>query len=487
VPATSVRTADRLFPNNPIESSTEDFQCMFDDILSSENEILFITGDKKVWAKASDEDLLLLTAESAATTILPNLDFQRCLFNMVSSTRGNVFRETVWLSASKIRVSINGALNPDLMVWADYSDASGTKLKDDHLGTNVYIRPKRPALTALEDDWRVGPFSVINQTLSLKYGSIGEDITERDIEFYARGTQATGEENIDVNCFGQGGARRGSLSKEDDYPAGFGINTTVITGETLLAITFKSSIERFAGYNKGTLNAPTVEFCVKVTVGGKIYRQLAVKYTFNLNGAFQMDNAIVFDEDGTSEIIFTDVEYGIDAFLCDVAGVRKTASAAVTAGESIFICLESNNDQASVSFAYDLRLVAGNQSQAVVFTDEDGAVQLSNLAIESCADGKCKYEVILDQVMFQAIASEVEAPTTISVIGNAQMKLGILGIRRSLEIAPSMEGRSLEEVVGEISGEFEVTAANGVGSSASTRLGGGMLITTLVVAAFNLM
>jgi hypothetical protein len=50
-----------------------------------------------------------------------------------------------------------------------------------------------------------------------------------------------------------------------------------------------------------------------------------------------------------------------------------------------------------------------------------------------------------------------------------------------------MEGRSLEEVVGEISGEFEVTAANGVGSSASTRLGGGMLITTLVVAAFNLM
>jgi hypothetical protein len=48
----------------------------------------------------------------------------------------------------------------------------------------------------------------------------------------------------------------------------------------------------------------------------------------------------------------------------------------------------------------------------------------------------------------------------------------------------------LEEVVGDIRGEFEVVAADGVGrsSAATTRPGGGMLITTLVVAAaFNLM
>jgi hypothetical protein len=42
-------------------------------------------------------------------------------------------------------------------------------------------------------------------------------------------------------------------------------------------------------------------------------------------------------------------------------------------------------------------------------------------------------------------------------------------------------------VVGDINGEFEVTAASSVGSSAATGLGGDMLITTLVVAAFNLM
>jgi hypothetical protein len=89
--------------------------------------------------------------------------------------------------------------------------------------------------------------------------------------------------------------------------------------------------------------------------------------------------------------------------------------------------------------------------------------------------------------MFEAIVSELDGITTISVIGKAQMELGSLAIRRSLEIGPLKEGRSLEEVVDDISGEFEVTAANGVASSAATRIGDGMLITTLVVAAFNLM
>jgi hypothetical protein len=88
--------------------------------------------------------------------------------------------------------------------------------------------------------------------------------------------------------------------------------------------------------------------------------------------------------------------------------------------------------------------------------------------------------------MFEAIVSELDGITTISVIGKAQMELGSLAIRRSLEIGPLKEGRSLEEVVDDISGEFEVTAANGVASSAATRIGDGMLITTLVVAAFNL-
>jgi hypothetical protein len=131
--------------------------------------------------------------------------------------------------------------------------------------------------------------------------------------------------------------------------------------------------------------------------------------------------------------------------------------------------------------------------EQTVVSGAPGAVEVWDLADGSCEEaGKCKYEVILlDQVMFGAIASGA-GTTMISAVGNAEMELGTLGIgiRRSLEIAPLKKERSLEEVVGNISGAFEVNAANGVGSSAATRLGGGMLITILVVvaaAAFNLM
>jgi hypothetical protein len=109
------------------------------------------------------------------------------------------------------------------------------------------------------------------------------------------------------------------------------------------------------------------------------------------------------------------------------------------------------------------------------------------------------YEVILNQAMFAAISKDTI--TTFSVDGTALMELGILKIKgdvafaeggtcRTLKIAASKEESFLEEVVGDIRGEFEVVAANGVGgsSAAATLLGSGMLITTLVVAAaFNLM
>jgi hypothetical protein len=290
VEGSSLESTQNFFcPNtiDPNDSYGPGFQCPFLNILSHENEILFITGDKQVWAIASYEEFLALPAQDPTA----NLDFRRCLEKTIASVGGHVFIENC---DGNPRVSIyDGNIkdmlqaNKNLIVWGLGIDED-RELKNYHTGMNVYIRPKR---TALEDDWRVGPFSVIDQTLSLKYGSIGEDISERDIEFYARGPPATGEENIDVNCFSQGGAWRGSLQRVNDHPAGYSIVTFVSPYcETLLAITFKSYIESSAGYNKGTSNAPTVEFCVNVTVGGKIYRQLAVKYTFNLNGAFKMDS-----------------------------------------------------------------------------------------------------------------------------------------------------------------------------------------------------
>jgi hypothetical protein len=181
-------------------------------------------------------------------------------------------------------------------------------------GDGLVSAMEASGLTALEEKWRVGPFSVTGQTLSLKYGSIGnEDAANRVIEFYARPTSSGGpttdNEKIELNCYGESG------EIQDSSPAGFGIETTINDGETLLAITFKradgDSIETFDGYDDTDSNAPTVEFCVKVTVGGKIFRQLAVKYTFTLDGAIGMNDAVVVNDDRTSEAILQTVEYGI--------------------------------------------------------------------------------------------------------------------------------------------------------------------------------
>jgi hypothetical protein len=103
----------------------------------------------------------------------------------------------------------------------------------------------------------------------------------------------TDNENIKLNCFGESGAI------QDSSPPGFGIETTTNDGETLLAITFKratgDSVETFDGYYNTDSTAPTVEFCVKLTLGGKIFLQLAIKYTFSLDGAITIDNAVVLD------------------------------------------------------------------------------------------------------------------------------------------------------------------------------------------------
>jgi hypothetical protein len=97
--------------------------------------------------------------------------------------------------------------------------------------------------TDLEEAWRVGPFSVAGQTLSLRYGSIGDGTignkaeTKRVIEFYARSTPTNADagESIELNCFRENG---GVLQLS---PAGFGIVETEDSegGKTQLAITFK--------------------------------------------------------------------------------------------------------------------------------------------------------------------------------------------------------------------------------------------------------
>jgi hypothetical protein len=187
---------------------------------------------------------------------------------------------------------------------------------------------------------------------------------------------------------------------------------------------------------------------------------------------------------------------GTKSFIAFTVNVANCAQ--VYAGESIYICLESESEQAPLAAISTVKLTAEGTDAAQTVVSDGLAASLSS---GSCVAGKCKYEVVLNQVMFEAISAD-DTTTTLSVGGTAVMGLGSLrdegvatvmevedsGTRRNLKIAASKEERSLEKMVGDIRGEFEVVAADGAGSSASTRLGGGgMLITTFIVATFNLL
>jgi hypothetical protein len=146
----------------------------------------------------------------------------------------------------------------------------------------------------MEKQWMVGPISVDGQKLILKY-RLG-DGSPVVIEYYAHPDTPTG---VNKNCFGEGGER---VVGPEDAPVIVGATQTVLGGPTAfdimastptlgqmeLDISFNSDISTFVGYDDtADPTTPTGEFCVKVIMGGSVFSQLAVKYTFKLDGKIE--------------------------------------------------------------------------------------------------------------------------------------------------------------------------------------------------------
>jgi hypothetical protein len=365
-----------------------------------------------------------------------------------------------------------------------------------------------PVLTTLENQWLIEPIEVNGQTLTLNYGS--GDGYPPIIEFFASVTP--GSDDIQQNCDGQGGTLQKNLLGYA-IPLGFTIiSNSPVPGTTQLAFTFERAISDFVGYDGTVPTNPTVEFCVKVTLGrydDSVSKELAVKFAFTLNGSVEIADAVVFNEDNPPRILEEEVEYGINAYRCDIDGAqvdrvpegRRCSSEeqvgmtstefpymiplpsdvsllescgsicvefaecfswmladekcytstseelllitdssqfskiqaftvnagncddiSVSPGESIYICLESDNEQASVASVSSLELKAQGTDAAQTVVDLGEA---ASLATGSCVAGKCQYEVILNQVLFKAISAE-DTTTTLSVGGTAVMALGSL-------------------------------------------------------------
>jgi hypothetical protein len=197
-------------------------------------------------------------------------------------------------------------------------------VNEDSKSNYIYCQACEPEvsdeLTDLEKKWGVGPLSVDGQKLILEYGDGDGDGTPVVIEYYAYPRDTEPPTGVKNNCFGEGGtlvagpegapAIGPDQTAVEKTPTGFDIMASAPSlGQTELDIRCNSAIRAFEGYDG------------KTDPGGFVFSQLAVKYTFNLDGKVEITNAVVFNENGTEEEIEKQMYYGIDAYRCNSDGV----------------------------------------------------------------------------------------------------------------------------------------------------------------------
>jgi hypothetical protein len=123
-----------------VTPTTADFQCSFDDITNIRNEVLFVTGDQSIWAKASYEDI----ARGGVDPLVANTEFQRCVCGKESSITGSILNRPGQLVDPLIAIADGDNYDGSragLMIWGENGNTDHAFLRLYHGGVNVYIRP----------------------------------------------------------------------------------------------------------------------------------------------------------------------------------------------------------------------------------------------------------------------------------------------------------------------------------------------------------
>jgi hypothetical protein len=157
----------------------------------------------------------------------------------------------------------------------------------------------------------------------------------------------------------------------------------------VLDFTFTSDIVNFAGFDGSNPLIPTVEFFIKVTLGGVQYKEVALEYTITLNGEIETSDAFLVDAEVAADVE-TSVSYTATAYVCDIEGTALTIDVAVTEGNTIYVCLESDSTEAPVTGIQDLSLSTADTTQVLYRTN---SVQRLARSVNDCAGGKCIVEV----------------------------------------------------------------------------------------------
>jgi hypothetical protein len=351
----------------------------------------------------------------------------------------------------------------------------------------------------LSEQWAVSLAGVVDQTLTFDYGvgdgAFAYGLGDGDgalIEFYA--AAVPGGSDTKNNCYSNLANLQGPV--DPSLPNG-GIDGFVITAtntvvpnnfptvrRAVLDFTFTSDIVNFAGFDGSNPLIPTVEFCVKVTLGGVQYKEVALKYTIALNGEIETSDAFLVDAE-VAEADETSVSYTATAYVCDIEGTALTTDVAVTQGKTIYVCLESDSAEAPVTGIQDLSLSTADATQVLHRTD---SLQRLARSVNDCAGGKCIVEVFPGVDFFRALA-DATVTTPVAITGEAVLGLGSLGNARHLLTGKTNPHRALQEEqigIGEVSGSFDAVAGDEKSGAATNGVASLTMLGVMAAAALAL-
>jgi hypothetical protein len=283
------------------------------------------------------------------------------------------------------------------------------------------------------------------------------------IQFYAAAVPSG--DDIKLNCYSNVAVLQGQFDSSITNGGidGFVINTATtvdpnefpLVKRTVLDFTFTSNVVNFAGFDGTDPLAPTVEFCVKVTLGDVQYKELALKYSINLNGNIDESDALLLDAEVAADEE-TSVSYTATAYVCDENGDVIDPTVTVTQGNTVFVCVESDSAEAPVTSIQDLRLVATAATQVLY---NSNSVQRLARSVNDCAGGKCIVEVFPGVDFFAALSADTSQVCTLT--GVAVLGLGSLPVRtRHLLTGKTNPRRDLQDQTGEVSGTFDAIAGD---------------------------
>ena len=497
-------------PTNPnTNATTDDFQCQFDDVLSTSNEILFMTGNKNIWATTSYEDFL----GAGNNTILFELCWHDTELHSQDEIMGSV------MNGDAIEVSVGG-----LVFWSESRlNNTSNDLKNDNEGVNVYVRPTpspqfpqwQISRTYFDDDGDDGT----SKSLSFSHG-VG-DGTATQVKIFGFPDPSVASADIADACYSNGGKLLGTFDATGDtiqptieglvisnYAHGFS------TEETSFDFSFKNTINENADiYSSSETEESeniiaTLRFCVvlellrhDIPTGNDYlvnYSEYAFEYIATLDGTIVLNDAFQVSLAGPVIGVKKARTFTIEAAVCGPGDLEL--GDILNQGDSVHICIKSKGfPEASItgvhSLIYTTPYYTGTGGASVRLNAiTDGSTVDSLTVFDASTD--CNGETCIIKTQLQGIFYPPNGMMTVNIEGLATLNLGGRNSMRSVlaKVVPgdrslgkaNLQGFSIDVTTAaafDTSADFDTFDTSGTRNKAVTTLS--MIMTVFAVATLR--